>query len=192
MLGSLAPIKLSLVSRGLVAQPNGIIPADMSVPILPTTHHPRNRKPLIVDPHLPWDDCYHLTLSEMTVRIRYTEWSSRPRGKYALLPRGQTAILDGYQSGDEEWRAKLKYMKETGGTDFEPVPLEDGEALERYYEKVQSRPDRVPINAGVSSPFDGDPRNGAWDSESETYSDEEELGTHKPRASWFVVNTSFT
>lgn len=130
-----------MVSRGLVAYPKGFVTEDMSIPILPTVHHPRGRKPLIVDPPLPWDNCYHCTLAMMMVRVLYRERDVRPRGKYALMPRQQRCILELQEADDGKWREKLIDMDRTGGTDFEPEPIQDQEGIEAFYEVLKSEPD---------------------------------------------------
>lgn len=139
--GTLFPFEMSMVSRGLVAYPRNYVTQDMSIPILPTTHHPRRRKPLVVDPPLPWDNCYHATTATMIVRVLYREPDFRPRGKYALLPHYQTSILEFQKTDDDQWRQKLLYMDETGGTDFEPPPIEDQEGIEEFYESLKAELD---------------------------------------------------
>lgn len=130
-----------MVSRGLVEYPKGFVTEDMSLPILPTTHHPRGRKPLIVDPPLPWDNCYHCSLALMIVRVLYRERDVRPRGKYALVPCQQTAIVKSQETDDGKWRQKLLDMDKTGGTDFEPDPIEEQEAIEAFYELLKTELD---------------------------------------------------
>ena len=138
---------MSIVSRGLVAYPTTFVTEDMSIPIFPTTHHPRGRKPLVVDPPLPWDNCYHTTPAVLLVRVLYRDPDIRPRGKYALMPRYQTSILRFQQTHDDQWREKLCDMHETGGTDFEPPPIEDQEGIEEFYESLKTEldPSQLPV-----------------------------------------------
>lgn len=139
--GTLFPFEMSMVSRGLVSYPKDCITEEMSIPILPTTKHPRGQKPLVTDPSLPWDDCYHCTVAAIIVRVLYRERDIRERGKYALMPRQQTAIYDFQQIDDNKWREKLLDMEESGGTDFEPDPIEDQEGIEEFYESLKTELD---------------------------------------------------
>ncbi|KAF9015847.1 hypothetical protein BDZ89DRAFT_435132 [Hymenopellis radicata] len=120
VVGALHPLEVAMVSRGFVPGPDEFVLSDMSIPVLPNTHHPRDRTPLVCDPPLPWDNCYIQTLALLPIRIKFSDPTPRARGKYWLNPPRQAGLIH-FQCGDDnDWRDKLVRTAEMGGSDFEP------------------------------------------------------------------------
>ncbi|KAK0461571.1 hypothetical protein IW261DRAFT_1408926 [Armillaria novae-zelandiae] len=64
-------VSMTLISQGLPdGQPDRFILPDMAVPIVPNNFNPLSRPPLNPMQPLPWQDCYHHTLTATHCHIR--------------------------------------------------------------------------------------------------------------------------
>uniref|UniRef100_D8PTW0 Uncharacterized protein n=1 Tax=Schizophyllum commune (strain H4-8 / FGSC 9210) TaxID=578458 RepID=D8PTW0_SCHCM len=108
------PYRIDLVVEGLPPDdPDRFYHHAMSLPILPNSLHPMDRRPIQATPPLPWDGCYHA--------VHYHAKSQKDPQSYLSLE--EADILDRYILHDDGHALAQERARDAGsGASFPPVP----------------------------------------------------------------------
>ncbi|TRM56579.1 hypothetical protein BD626DRAFT_245383 [Schizophyllum amplum] len=131
---------IDFVVQGLPTDdPSKFYHRSLSVPILPNTSHPTDRRPMHAFPPLPWNDCYHAAPYHITARCETGISRNHPQSSLSL---DEAAVLSAFMINDNGYVLRQERARDAGKETSYPPPPDLSEDL---LEEIEYADKRLPM-----------------------------------------------